>query len=375
MKYLANVLKRVHHFLKRFALWQEFVFFVKKIYGFCSGKYCFYRSPDWVNLKHKGNISDLKFAVICDEMTWENMSSEFNVVYLTPKNWCRVLEIEKPDILFCEATWEGLSGNWQNQIFHNQNLRQDNRFVLKDILRYCHNAQISTIFWNKEDRPAFQDAPFSFVDTALLFDHIFTTCLECIAKYQKLGHKSVHLMKFGFSPKLFSPLPMPVKTGIAMFFGSWYKNNPERCQAMQEIFDMVLNKGLHLVIYDRVSDRQNEDRRFPEKYRSYIRDKVPYRQIRKELKEAEYVININSVTDSDTMFARRVFETMACGRILISNDSLGLRRRFPSHIWFMNEDFAWENAQQIIQDNIKVVYEKYTFYKQMEEALIEAKII
>lgn len=41
----------------------------------------------------------------------------------------------------------------------------------------------------------------------------------------------------------------------------------------------------------------------------------------------------------------------------------------------MNEDFAWENAQQIIQDNIKVVYEKYTFYKQMEEALIEAKII
>lgn len=348
---------------------------LKKVPGFVRGTYCGYREPTWRRDGPPKALEDLRIAVICDGFTWENMRRETNAVYLTPSNWRSRLESERPDVLFCEAAWEGLQGCWQNMIFRDCTLRQDNRFVLRQVLRYCRGANIPTVFWNKEDTPAFDDYPRSFIDTALLFDHILTTTVETIPKYRALGHPSVHLMMFGFSPELFSPLPEPTRRGTAVFFGSWYESYSERCRAMRRIFDMVLEKGLKLVIYDRMSGTPNEDRAYPEKYRPYVTGGVPYDKVREVMREAEYVININTVEDSDTMFARRVIEVMACGRLIISNESKGLRRRFPGRIWFVGETFSEENPGEIVEENIKCVFLNYTFRTLLGKALHEAGIV
>lgn len=52
---------------------------------------------------------DVRAAVICDDMTWASLQNTGHVVYLTPADWFEKLEEEKPDLLFCEATWSGLS--------------------------------------------------------------------------------------------------------------------------------------------------------------------------------------------------------------------------------------------------------------------------
>lgn len=349
---------------------REIVNICKETVRRCSGAYQRYAAPSW----HCEGASSGKWAVICDRFTWDNLSETVDAVYLTPGNWRDKIEQERPGIFFCESTWEGLGGSWDEQIFRNHNYRHDNRRVLKDILSYCREAGIPTVFWNKEDTPAFCDKPYGFIDTALLFDHIFTTCEECIPHYRERGHDSVHLMMFGYTPELFSVTkPRPGKD-IAVFLGSWYAVSDQRCKDMRRMFDMVLQQGMELRIYDRVSDRSDPTRQYPDEYQPYVRPAVPYRETGRIFNEADYVININTVTDSETMFARRVVEAMACGRIVISNDSVGMKKRFHKGVWFLDEPFDRNREEQIIAENLNLVQTACTFRAQLNAALDAAKI-
>lgn len=315
-----------------------------------------------------------RIAVICDNLTWLNFCTEVDAVYLFPDNWHELMEKYQPDVFFCEATWHGLNHNWEGRIFHDQTLMTDNRFILKDILGYCKKAQIPTVFWNKEDTPAFEDAPYSFIDTALLFDHIFTTAIECIPRYREKGHNSVYLMMFGFSEKLFSFRP-PVENQTAVFLGSWYASQLQRCEEMTKMFDWILSLGMNLEIYDRMSADCEADKQYPEKYKPYLHKGVPYDKTGEVMGKASYVININTVKDSKTMFARRVFEAMACGRVVISNESIGMRELFPGHVWFINEKFPLEEREKIIEENLQMVKREFTFKKQLFSAMKKAHIM
>lgn len=345
---------------------------IKKYLRYFSGSYQKYKDPTWK--KGKKTLSVKKIAVICDEFTWKSICLTTNAVYLTVSNWRDQLEDERPDILFCEATWKGINNEWDNHIYRNYKFKYDNRYVLKDILKYCKNAGIKTVFWNKEDTPRFYDKPFSFIDTAILFDHIFTTSIECIPKYKNLGHNSVHLMMFGYSPEIFFIKKARPKTNTVVFLGSWYSIFQERCKDMCQIFDMLLEQGFRLKIYDRLSSQNQRDRIYPLKYKPYIFPAVSYEETADIMNEADYVININTVKDSETMFARRVFEAMACGRIVISNDSVGMKKIFPNAVWYVNEPFDKKNEEFIIRQNLKKVSTQFTFEAQLRTALREIDI-
>lgn len=366
------MLKRFYQkYLRSIPAVRETVLLVKMHAKYQRGVYQKYASPTW-HVEKGTKVK--KVAVVCDKFTWTNLGTVVDTVYLSVHNWWDQMEQEKPELFFCEATWEGIDGCWSGEVFRNYEFSQDNRCVLKDILRYCREAGIETVFWNKEETPAFQDKPFSFIDTALLFDHIFTTAAECIPKYQALGHKSVHLMMFGYSPELFSVRNPRPGNGTAVFLGSWYAVHKERCEDMCRIFDMVLEHGMKLKIYDRVSDRGNADRQYPEKYAPYVLPGVPYERTGDIMNEADYVININSVKNSETMFARRVFEAMACGRIVISNSSVGMKKLFPKSVWYLGESFDGENEDSMIENNLEIVQTKYTFLAQLTAALSEINI-
>lgn len=313
-------------------------------------------------------------AVICDEMTWQNFERENPAVFVTPKNWKSAFEksAHKPQMLFCESAWSGIKESkscWRGQIYRDNRVLYENRRVLLRILEYCKSNKIPTIFWNKEDPAYFRHSIYDFTDTALKFDHIMTTAEECVPKYMSLGHDSVHLWQFGFSPEIFYPPENEGKAreNVAVFAGSWYAEQAQRCKDMTEMFDGILSMGIPLKIYDRNRVSGKSSKPFPNKYQSYVHDAIAYEQIGEVYRKAEYVININTTRDSASMFARRVYEVMACGAILISNDSLGMRKQFGSRIWYIGEDFDFSRKDEIRNQNINEVFEKHTNAARMKQ--------
>lgn len=369
--YYQLVYKIYRPYLKQMPLFESLAYLLKyRLVPYFIGKGVQrYKAPTWV-ISNNRNYDTIKIAVICDEMTWQNFRDECELVFLTPQNWYTELERVKPDLFFCESTWAGNDNNygcWNYRIFHNRRLYIENRIALLKILKYCNNAKIPTVFWNKEDPTFFNDEVNNFVDTALLFDHIFTTASECVELYERKGHKSVHTMMFGFSPRLFYPTKGSQKSNLAVFFGSWYADQPQRCEDMSKIFDMVLNHGLKLVIYDRQSEIGNENNVFPDKYKPYLHQGIHYSEIRDALQNIQFVININTVKDSQTMFARRVFELMACGKIIISNYSVGMEKLFGNRIWFLDQPFDFLQMDMIIRTNLEDVFLNHTWKFRLNE--------
>ncbi len=340
-------------------------------------KRCRYKSPSWRREQRKiSGIAQLRLAVICDEMTWQSFYGSCQLIHLTPQHWREELERFRPDAFFCESAWEGSvesGAGWRWRIYRNHALWFENRRELLDILRYCREAGIPTLFWNKEDPPAFSGDKFDFIDTALKFDHIFTTAGECVETYTKAGHKSVHTLMFGFSPKIFHPLPY-VEESSAVFHGSWYAIHPKRCEDMRAVFDMLLGIGIPLTIYDRQSEAGNPKAVFPDEYKPYLRPAVPYDRILETLEGKSYAVNINTITGSATMFARRVFEMMACGLIVVSNQSVGIKRLFGSRVWFAGEEFDSENRRRIRRENIVDVFLHHTWRQRIVEMLTAAGV-
>ncbi|WP_252247360.1 glycosyltransferase [Clostridium sp. ZBS4] len=315
------------------------------------------------------NYKNVKIAFVCDEMTYKSFKCECNSVYLTPTNWFSVLEEFKPDIFFCESAWNGIEeykNCWRGKIYKNKNILFNNRRDLFNILDYCKRVNIKTVFWNKEDPFYFDNEKNNFSDTALYFDYIFTTCVECEKKYKELGHNNVHTLMFGFSEKIFNPLNSTEKNGEVVFAGSWFGEHKERCKDMIDIFRMIKDKGIKLKIYDRNFNTSNPLRKFPNKFASNINPTVPFEKLKEIYIKSSYVININSSKHSETMFARRVFEIMACNTCIISNESKGMRSIFESNVWFFNDNFNFKNIKRICAENAQYVLENHTNTKRLK---------
>lgn len=313
-----------------------------------------------------------KIAFICDEMTWQDFRNECCAVFITPRNWLEVLRAFQPDLFFCESAWSGIEDYkdcWRGQIYRNKQIRYQNRRTLFQILEYCEQQHIPTVFWNKEDPTFYGNETYDFVDTALRFQHIFTTATECVPLYEQRGHNSVHTLMFGFSPRLFHLPESEHRDNIAVFAGSWYADQPERCRDLAALFDLVLEQCIGLVIYDRQSASSNPIHRFPEKYQPYLRPSVPFQTLGDIFCNVKYAININTVKDSETMFARRVFEIMACGCVVISNDSTGLKQLFPGRIWLLGETWDSDYEAEVTDQNATDVQQNHTIDHRLKEIL------
>ena len=315
--------------------------------------------------------SAAKIAMVCDQMTWKNISQDYKAIALTPRTWKKHMTTSsKIKLFFCEAAWSGVADScWRGQVYKDRRVFYENRRCLLSILDRCKTLGIPTVFWAKEDPEYFKDETYDFTDTAKKFDYILTTARECIPKYLSMGCKNVHLWPFGFSPKIYYP-PADIESkreNVAVFAGSWLEEHPKRCRDLADLFDMVLDANITLRIYDRHCIKGMSAKPFPEKYKQYIKDSVPYEELGNIFRTAEYVINVNTVRDSSTMFARRVYEAFACGCIVITNESVGLREQFNQNLWYLGESFDFALAKKIRQQNIQTVFSYHTWEKRMEQ--------
>jgi glycosyltransferase involved in cell wall biosynthesis len=99
---------------------------------------------------------------------------------------------------------------------------------------------------------------------------------------------------------------------------------PERTKDLEN-FLKTLPTFRPVEIYDRNFGKDDPNYQFPPEYRSYIVGTLPFDKIDLAYKGYQYAINLNSIKQSQTMFARRVFELLGSNTITISNYSRGLR--------------------------------------------------
>ncbi|MFJ4167923.1 glycosyltransferase [Paenarthrobacter sp. NPDC089714] len=298
-------------------------------------------ADDVANPKRAKN---LKVALIADEFTYNCFKYEFTPIVFEPHNWRERFESDRPDLFLCESAWSGVDSverPWKGRIYASSNFPRENRTELLEILAWCKREGIPTVFWNKEDPTHFDDKVHNFIDTAIRFDHVFTTDITCVPRYQnEYGHPSVHCLPFATQPRLFNPVETAPRTEGVSFAGSWYANHKERSAEMSIIFEQILNEGLDLQIFDRFWGSEDELHHFPEEYRHLTEPAIPHAKIADAYKSKTFGLNINTVTSSPTMFARRIFELMSCNTLVVSNYSPGVATFFGDRILFAGDGHA-----------------------------------
>jgi spore maturation protein CgeB len=275
---------------------------------------------------------DIRVAMICDEFSYESFAPECTPVVLEPTNWRAKFEEHSPDFFFCESAWSGNDSKrrpWKGKVYASVNFKNENRRDLLEIISYCKKRGIPTVFFNKEDPTHFADLKHNFAKTAQLFDTVITTAEECVERYRvEYGCKQVVCMPFATQPRHFNPIEKYSRSRNVVFAGSWYANHVERSADMTKMFDAVITSGLTLEIYDRYFGDPDPNHFYPDKYSSFTKPSVAFTEIDRVYKSSIYGLNINTVIDSPTMFARRVFELMSSNTLVVSNYSKGVERMF-----------------------------------------------
>ena len=332
-------------------------------------------------------INDINVAIIADPFTYNSYCNEFNAFPLEPENWLDQFKNNNIKLLFVESAYWGVGKNsifngvaieneyrpWAGKLGVNLIKGYDNRNILLDILKYCKSNNIPTIFWNKEDPASFDEKKYNFIDTALRFDYIFTTDEGSIPRYVARGHKKVYPLLFASQIKLFNPIEINERSNDIIFAGSWYEKFPNRCSTMRDLFNKIINSEFNLKIYDRSSSLNSEDRKFPDEFSNYIYPKVDFDKMPGVYKESKISLNINTVTESYTMFARRVFELMSSNTFVLSNYSKGVYDLFGDNVIYLDKidklNLDKKSIDKICEENLYNVLQNHTYYHRFKYIL------
>lgn len=259
----------------------------------------------------------LKIACIMDDFTYGSYQPEAQLQQLTPAGWQAELEDFQPELLFIESAWRGKDELWGSKVGHNAS-------ELQQIVRWCRSRGIPTMFWNKEDPVHFE----TFLTTAKQFDFVFTTDMDCIHRYKAaLGHEQVYFLPFACQPSVHNPIELYERKDAFCFAGAYYARYPERTRDLGN-FVAKLPEFRPVEIYDRNYGKNDPNYQFPAEYQPFIVGTLPFSEIDRAYKGYRYAINLNSIKQSQTMFARRVYELLGCNTVTVSNYSRGVRLMF-----------------------------------------------
>ncbi len=287
----------------------------------------------------RGEFANLKVALVADYLTTLSFSVDCRIKILTPANYQDILKNWKPDFVFIESVFKGITGEWHYEVAKQSKLiRQLPQRKIYTLIQYAKDLSIPTVFWNKDDRPFFS----SFIDVAKKCDYVFTADSNFLPLYKKELPDSTHLdvLAMAYQDKFHNFTGFNFTQNDACFVGSYYKRIlNKRKNFMEIIFDSCAESKMPLNIYDRHKKElfHSTHFQFPDKDNVTIFDPVPYAQTADLYKKHLVSFNINSVDDSDTMLSRRFLEILACGGILITNQSPVVMNLFSDYCYPLSE--------------------------------------
>lgn len=270
-------------------------------------------------------FGDIKVGVILDEFSAESFGYEWTLEPLTRAGWHR--QLDELDFVFIESAWNGNQGEWKYQLTGDSGLKPDVIALLDE----CRRRRIATVFWNKEDPPHFDD----FLPLAKRCDVVFTSDVRLIPRYRaELGHDRVGVLPFAAQPAIHSPA-RPARGFAARdiaFAGMYFAHKfPERREQMDlllgaaEAVSERMEYGLE--IFSRFLG-DDERYQFPGRLADRVVGSLPYRNLLSAYKNYKVFLNVNSVVDSPSMCARRIFEISASGTPVVTTPSAATREFF-----------------------------------------------
>lgn len=265
-------------------------------------------------------------GVILDEFSATSFGFEWNTTALSPTSWTS--QLDDLDFVFIESAWSGNSGEWKYKLTGPAGPSGE----VLELLAECRRRGIPTVFWNKEDPPHFDD----FLPLAENCDVVFTSDVRLLPRYRThLGHDRVAALPFAAQPAIHNPA-RPAKNFAARdiaFAGMYFAHKyPERRAQMDLLLgaaDAVSGRMEYgLEIFSRFLG--DDDRyQFPGELAQRVVGSLPYRNLLTAYKHFKVFLNVNSVVDSPSMCARRIFEISAAGTPVVSTPSAATREFFP----------------------------------------------
>lgn len=281
---------------------------------------------------------DFRAAVILDDFSAMAFGFEWESIAVTPGGWLESLSETPPDLLFVESAWAGNNGAWKFKLVGSNGPSAE----LRALVQWCRSNGIPAVFWNKEDPPHYAD----FLETARLFDVVFTSDENRIPHYTRdLGHDRVHVLPFAAQPAIHNPVRP--KRGwhqrdiafAGMYFAHKY---PERREQMGYLLGGAAEAGktMHygLEIFSRMLGDDSRYQ-FPEPFSGHVVGQLPYAEMITAYKGYKVFLNANSVVDSPSMCARRIFEISASGTPVLTAPSAAVRVFFPPEEVYVAEGF------------------------------------
>ena len=272
----------------------------------------------WLNNHNqKKPYSNLRIALISDELTQSCLVEEVKVFNITPWNYQIGLKTWKPDLLIVESAWNGYLNSWKYKIASYPNKSKNNN-KLKKVIQYARDLNIPCVFWNKEDNVHFD----RFIKSASLFDNILTVDKNCIDGYKSSINRTIKVdtMMFAVQPSTHHFKGFEYSKKKACFVGSYTNHEHDDKRKWQDLFFLSSSK-FGLDVYDRHSNKRSKNYEFPDIKNVSINKRIPHNKTGDIYRNYIVSLNINTVTTSQTMFSRRLIEVIACGRPVISNPS------------------------------------------------------
>ena len=271
-------------------------------------------------------FDELRVGTILDEFSAESFGYEWAMIPLKRDGWPS--QLDSVDFVFIESAWNGNGGAWKFKLTGTAGPSPE----IVELLDVCRRRGIPTVFWNKEDPPHFDD----FLPLAKLFDVVFTSDVRLLDEYRKhLSHGRVAPLAFAAQPAIHSPV-RPAHNFAARdiaFAGMYFTHKfPERRAQMDLLLgaaDKVSPRMEHgLEIFSRFLG-DDERYQFPGSLADRVVGSLPYRNLLTAYKNYKVFLNVNSVVDSPSMCARRIFEITAAGTPVITTPSAATREYFP----------------------------------------------
>ncbi|WP_238324909.1 CgeB family protein [Paenarthrobacter nicotinovorans] len=252
-------------------------------------------------------------GVVLDEFSTQCFAPEARLWPISTRDYSEALERLRPDIMLIESAWNGNDGDWAYHITGPSGPRP----AFYALIQACRQQGIPTVFWNKEDPPHFEE----FLTAAKEFDVILTSEESLIEAYSSAaGHGNVATLPFAAQPRIHKPLrDHQANVGNVAFAGQYFAHKfPERREQMELLFPPSADLGLS--IYSRALGG-DPNYAFPEPYAQFVVGSLPYEAMVRAYGHHKVFLNVNSVPQSKSMCARRIFELSSSKTAVVSVES------------------------------------------------------